>query len=262
MNQKDFDEQMKKDLYGRKQRIFIVIPAKNEEKTISDVIKGCRHVLPYANICVFDDGSTDTTSLISKSSGANDVISNPINLGKGATLRYAFWWLLCNRNISELNNDIIITMDSDGQHNPEDLPKLIEAMENEEEVVDLVVGARDTSDYPDYKKFGNKFLNIWGRVISGFNVIDSESGFRAFTVSFLKDVLRFSSSRRYAIEGEMNVIAGRVKDKVTRRGYNVKYVDIKTPYLRTGTKTIDGVMNAIGVTLCLTKIILTQRLSR
>lgn len=261
MEDEKLDEEMKRDLYNKRGKVIIVIPAKNEEKTIGNVVKGCRTVLPNSRICVFDDGSTDMTSVVAKSSGANDVVSNPINLGKGATLRYAFWWLLCNRDISEVNNDIIITMDSDGQHNPEDLSRFIKAFDDEEKPVDLVVGNRDKSDYPGYKEFGNKFLNIWSSVLSGFDVTDSESGFRAFTVSFLKDVLRYSSSRRYAIEGEMNIIAGRVKDKTTGKGYNIKYIDIETPYLRTGTKMVDGIMNAIGGLLCLSKIILTRKFS-
>ncbi|MGC9311009.1 MAG: glycosyltransferase family 2 protein, partial [Candidatus Aenigmatarchaeota archaeon] len=174
-----------------------VIPAYNEEKTIGEVIRRTkRHVRV---VIVVDDGSRDKTAQIARKSGAI-LIQNGENRGVGYTKR---------RGLSEAikrGADIIITLDADLQHRPEDIPRFVEKVE---EGYDLVLGTRDISKYPFIKKFGNFGLNILTNLISGtnFRLMDTESGYKAFSRSGAEKLdLR---AERYAIEAEIAYEAGK-----------------------------------------------------
>jgi len=218
-------------------RVIAVLPARNEEKTINEVV---RKVREYCDLVyVFDDGSTDRTKFVKR---VNGTISNPVNLGKGNTLRGAILWLFWNKILKE--NDIVILIDSDLQHPPECIPEILEFMKDN----DMVVGSRDLSNYPFRKRFGNWFLSKWCSLLAGAEIKDSESGFRAIHVQLLKDILKYSSSRRYAVEMEMNIIAGRL-------GYKVKFIPVSSSYIiGKGVTVKDGILNAIGGAVCYCKM--------
>jgi dolichol-phosphate mannosyltransferase len=217
-------------------KIIAIIPAKNEENTRGEVVKKARKFCDM--IYVFDDGSSDMTARVSNA----DVISNPCNLGKGTTLRSGMLWLFWNKILNE--DDVVIFLDADGQHPVESIPDLLEFMKDN----DMCVGWRYIRDYPTHKKFGNWFLSRWCSLLAGTNIKDSESGMRAIRTPLLRDILKYSSSRKYAVEMEMNIIAGRL-------GYKIKFVPIPSDYIKGKGVTIkDGLKNAIGGVVCYFKM--------
>jgi glycosyltransferase involved in cell wall biosynthesis len=218
-------------------KVIAVLPAKNEEKTINEVVN---NIKKYCNLVyVVDDGSIDRTRYVKS---ANHVLINPTNLGKGSSLKGIVLWLFWNDIIKE--DDVVIFCDSDGQHPVECIPELVEFAKDN----DMVVGARDLRPYPLRKRFGNWFLSKWCSLLAGTKIVDSESGFRAIHVSLLKDILKYSSSRRYAVEMEMNIIAGRL-------GYKVKFIPVSSSYIiKKGVTVKDGILNAIGGVVCYCKM--------
>ena len=111
-------------------KILVCVPAYNEEETISEIIGKSKK---YAHaVIVYDDGSTDNTYEIAKSAGAS-VIRNPENKGYGVAIRSLF------QAAKEQDADIMVTLDSDGQHNPDQIPDLIEPLR---QGFDVVIGSR------------------------------------------------------------------------------------------------------------------------
>ncbi len=153
--------------------ILAAIPAYNEEVAIGSVILRTKK---YADkVIVIDDGSTDATSTVAKMAGA-DVVHHDKNLGKGAALKSAF------RAAKELDADIFVCLDADGQHNPDEIPRLLDAIKNGD--ADMVIGSRflkDKNSVPVYRRIGQQVLNILTNSISHTKVTDSQSGFRAFS---------------------------------------------------------------------------------
>lgn len=213
--------------------VIAIIPAKNEEKYIGDVVNEAKKYCDY--VYVFDDGSTDKTKEKAKENGAN-VITNPVNLGLGQNLRHAFFWLLVSKKVTK--NDVIITLDGDGQHDAKYIPNFVDKIKKG---YDFVSGVRDLSSYPLYKKFGNLFLTLWCSLFSGFKINDSESGYRAFNFNVLKNVMKYSLAKGYGITSEFNIIAGYFH-------FNVGYVNIESHYIKgKGTKLKNGLINAIWI---------------
>lgn len=235
-------------------KIIVGIPAKNEEKTIGEVIKKVRKYTKF--IYVFDDGSIDKTRIIAERNKAS-VISNPCNLGKGSTLRYMIYYLMTNKIFNE--NDALIMVDADGQLDPKYIPKFVDMIEllNFTSLLKiapiLIVGERDLSKYPFSKKLGNYFLNKLSSLFSGLKIKDSESGYRLYNYEMALNLLKYSSSARYSIEIESNIICG-------RRGGKIFYIPVESSFIKgRGTKIKDGLMNALNGIICLGKIILEKR---
>ena len=173
--------------------IAAVIPAYNASATISGVVSGTRRHL--ARVLVVDDGSTDDTAEIAQRAGA-EVVSHPHNRGKGVALRTAF------QALTGLGLDAIVTLDADGQHNPDDIPRLVEAFRQEGS--DLVIGSRWTvfSEMSRLRRFGNRFSCSALAFFTGLRIPDSQSGFRLYSLPFLEST-RF---RGEAYELEMEAI--------------------------------------------------------
>ena len=159
-------------------KLGIIIPALNEEKkistTISKIPKKINHI-ENIRILVIDDGSTDNTSLMAKNSGA-DVIKHNKNKGVGVAFQTGLEWAL------EKRVDILVNIDADGQFNPDDIPTMIKPiLENE---TDVVVADRFKNgmpkDMPKGKYFGNKMMSFLISKLSGMELSDVSSGFRAF----------------------------------------------------------------------------------
>lgn len=150
----------------------VCIPAFNEEERIADVIKKS---LKFADkVIVCDDGSSDRTANVAESAGAI-VIKNKKNLGKGAALRLLFEY---SRNIG---SDITVTIDGDGQFDPDEIPKLIRPIL--EGNCDIVIGYRYDSevDMPSYRKAGNKILDKITNMAAELPFRDTQSGYRAYS---------------------------------------------------------------------------------
>jgi len=152
---------------------IVCIPAYNEEIKINDVVKKS---LPYADkVIVCDDGSTDDTAALAKKAGAV-VISHEKNQGYGATISTLFDY--CRKN----NAEIMVTLDGDGQHNPDQIPDLINVILKHN--VDVVIGSRslkDDKDLPSYRKTGIKVITSTINSATNLKVTDSQSGFRAYS---------------------------------------------------------------------------------
>ena len=114
-------------------RVIIIIPAMNEAASVGQVVRGVLRVLPDAAVLVVDDGSTDRTASEGEAAGAR-VVRLPYNLGIGGAVQTGFRYALAE------GFDVAIQVDGDGQHLPEEIPKLLRTMEAEN--ADLVVGSR------------------------------------------------------------------------------------------------------------------------
>jgi glycosyltransferase involved in cell wall biosynthesis len=156
-----------------KNRPFVVaaIPAYDEEKTIATVVLRAQRFVDKVVVC--DDGSKDMTVDIAKELGA-DVIQHKRNLGKGAALRSLF------EAGQKMDADIIVTLDADSQHNPEEIPKLLEPILRGE--ADMVIGCRFPFDgsVPAVRRWGNRVLNFFTNLSAG-KAKDTQSGFRAYS---------------------------------------------------------------------------------
>ena len=156
---------------------LVCIPAFNEEHFIGKVVKNC---LKYADqVVVCDDGSVDNTYEVADSAGAN-VIRHEKNFGKGKALQSLF------KFARHSNFDVIVTIDGDGQFLPDEIPKLVKKIESGES--DIVIGYRfdDTTEMPNYRKFGNKMLDKMANMVSELSVSDTQSGFRAYSKNIIK----------------------------------------------------------------------------
>ena len=182
-------------------KIVAVIPAYNEVATIRDVAMRTLAVLP--EVIVVDDGSSDGTRAALDGLPVT-VISNPANLGKGASLWRGFSVALAE------GADAVVTLDADAQHCPEDIPRLIAAWEANPGRV--IIGARlwDRGKVPPLRYFGNRFANFWVAWASGYPVQDSQSGFRVYPASLLRQVqVAHGPDARFAFESEILIEAGR-----------------------------------------------------
>ena len=153
-------------------KLTIGIPAYNEEKNIASVITKLQKIADQIIVC--DDGSSDNTAVIAKKLGANVVTHNK-NLGYGAAIRSIF---LKSR---ELDAEILVTFDADGQHRIEDIQAVIQPiLENKS---DIVIGSRflnNKSEIPRYRKIGIKTITKLTNSVTGKKITDSQSGFRAY----------------------------------------------------------------------------------
>jgi glycosyltransferase involved in cell wall biosynthesis len=148
------------------EQLTILIPAFNEAETIGDVLAQLHVLYPDAEMLVIDDGSKDETSQIAQASGAR-VVRHPYNKGNGASVK---------TGLRNATRDVVIIFDADGQHDAQDIQKLVDCIGE----YDLVVGARDESSQTDFgRRMYHHFLNGLASYLGGINVPDATSGFRA-----------------------------------------------------------------------------------
>jgi glycosyltransferase involved in cell wall biosynthesis len=195
--------------------IMVCIPAYNEEKNISQVIQNSKKFAK--EVIVYDDGSTDETSKVATECGAI-VIRNPKNKGYGKALSELFRYSL-QRNV-----DIMLTLDSDGQHDPDQIPSLIEPILKNE--ADVVLGSRFlkreiTKSIPSYRSLGIRAITKVARVASYDNITDSQSGFRAYNNNALSKLRLYEDGM--AISTEILLKAKDQDLKVTEVPITIKY---------------------------------------
>ncbi|MGD7033818.1 glycosyltransferase family 2 protein [Methylotuvimicrobium buryatense] len=147
--------------------ISVVLPAKNEAHNITRVLRRLKHLLPHAEIIVVNDGSTDNTAKLAAKAGAK-VISHPYSQGNGASIK---------TGARNAGGDILVFMDADGQHDPEDIPALLAKLDAG---YDMAVGARHVRTHASWlRRFANAFYNKLASVMTGYRIEDLTSGFRA-----------------------------------------------------------------------------------
>lgn len=216
-----------------KTRISIVLPAKNEAEGLKTFLPELRAIKPDAEILVVNDGSEDDTVEICQQNNVK-VVSHPYSMGNGAAIKTGA------RNAS---GDVLVFMDADGQHRPEDIPQLLEGIE---EGYDLVVGARSRESQASLGRLcANTFYNWFATKMVGRKVQDLTSGFRAVDAKKFKEFLHLlPNGFSYPTTSTMAFF---------RSGYGVKYIPIKTNE-RIGTSHINVMKDGVRFLLILFKI--------
>ncbi len=162
-------------------KLTIGIPAYNEEKNISNIIKKLKKITD--NIIVCDDGSDDSTGKIAREMGVL-VVRHEKNLGYGAAIRSIFL------KAREQKAESLITLDSDGQHRIEDIQTVLEPIKNGQ--ADLVIGSRfldnDGKNVPAYRKIGIKMLTKLANTSLKQSITDSQSGFRGYGKRVIEEI--------------------------------------------------------------------------
>ncbi len=174
------------------EKIFICIPVYNEGKVVSDVVRSL-FLLEYRSVIIVDDGSSDDTYAEAKKSGAL-VLRHLINRGKGAAIKTAI------EASKILGADIIVTMDGDGQHNPEDIEKMINSIRLGNDVV-LGTRLRSTKKMPWHKVLANGVGNFFTMLLYGLWVTDSQSGFRVYSKKAISKIN--TRTDRYEYDSEV-----------------------------------------------------------
>ncbi|RLI23522.1 glycosyltransferase family 2 protein [Candidatus Bathyarchaeota archaeon] len=200
-----------------KDKPFIVacIPAYNEEESIAKVLVKTMKYVDKVIVC--DDGSTDLTSEIAKTMGA-EVIRHERNLGYGAALASLF------REARNMNVDVMVTLDADGQHDPDDIPKLVKPILDGE--ADIVIGSRfltkdDSANIPAYRRLGIKAITKMTRMFAYTKITDAQSGFRAYG----RKAIAVIQPSEYGMGASTEIL-----QKASRHGLKVKELPIKTVY--------------------------------
>jgi len=173
-------------------KVCVLIPTYNNAGTLNTVIRG---VLKFTHqIIVVNDGSTDSSVEIVKQYPEIELVTYAENQGKGYALRKGF-----DRAVA-LGYDYAITIDSDGQHYPDDLPLFLEELEQHPAAI--IIGARnmDQASVPGKSSFGNKFSNFWFKVETGIAMQDTQSGFRLYPVQVLKTISFVTKKYEFEIE--------------------------------------------------------------
>jgi len=213
-------------------RILVCIPAFNEAKRIVEIINKSKK---YADgVVVYDDGSTDDTYQLATAAGAT-VIKSPKNTGYGTAIRALF------QAAREQNADIMITLDSDGQHNPDHIPRLVEPLVTQN--FDVVIGSRylskdDKEKVPRFRSLGIKTITKLTQSASYSGLTDSQSGFRAYNKNALTKINLFEDGM--AVSTEI-LLRAREKNLLATE------VPITVDYESDDTSTHNPITHGIGV---------------
>jgi glycosyltransferase involved in cell wall biosynthesis len=213
-------------------KICALIPAYNEAGTIASVVAGARQYT--AMVAVVDDGSTDGTAEAAEAAGAV-CLRHRRNEGKGAAVRTGMHYLL-ERDFSH-----VLFLDGDGQHNPEDIPLLIQSARSTG--AGIVIGARsfDRARMPVERYYSNRMGSRVASWLAGQEVLDSQSGFRLIRVDQLRRL--HLKARRYEIEMEILI-------KMSRAGCRIEHVPVQTIYHDGGPTKMKPVRDTLRICLC------------
>jgi glycosyltransferase involved in cell wall biosynthesis len=224
-----------------KPRVLVCIPAYNESNTIGDIVIKAKK---YATeIVVYDDGSTDNTYDIAKAAGADNVIRNPRNSGYGVAIRTLF------QAARERNADVMVTLDSDGQHNPDQIPDVIKPIIDEG--FEIVVGSRflnlkDTQRVPKYRSLGIKTITRLNQSASYNNITDSQNGFRAYSKNALLKLNLFENGMPVSSEILINA---------KRNNLSVKEVPITVSYSVQRSSSQNPVLHGADLVITLVQFV-------
>lgn len=200
-------------------RCIAIIPCYNEEVTIGSVIlKAKKHV---DEVLVIDDGSSDDTVKIAKDAGAV-VISHNKNLGKSAVIKTGFRYALAN------GFDFVVTIDGDGQHDPDQIPTVLDNVKNNGH--DISIGCRFGSDteMPNWRRVGKRVLDYATSFGSGGHVTDSQCGFRAFNRKAVNGLYSKLNGDAFTVESEQLIKAHELGLAVGNSKISCKYKDLDT----------------------------------
>ncbi|CBL46674.1 Predicted glycosyl transferase, family 2 [gamma proteobacterium HdN1] len=186
--------------------LSVVLPAKNESRAVGQTVQAIAHAWPDAEIIVVNDGSSDATAAVAQAAGAR-VVNHPYSKGNGAAVK---------SGARAATGDVLVFMDADGQHNPADIQRLLERMD---QGYDMVVGARKKGSQASLGRgLANGFYNWLASWMTGHRVEDLTSGFRAVRASKFREFLYLlPNGFSYPTTSTMAFF---------RAGYSVAYVPI------------------------------------
>ncbi len=197
-------------------RTLVVIPCKNLESEVGEVVRGVLGLDLGLDVVVINDGSTDGTSAAAEAAGAH-VLEHKINLGKGAALKTGFEYAVAK------GYDAVVTMDGDGQHDPSAIPDFLDALETSD--ADIIVGTRmhAVGEMPKLRIWTNRTTSRIVSLITRQDIPDSQSGYRLIKIRVLRDIVTSFVTTRYDTESELLI-------RAARRGYRTAAVAITSIY--------------------------------
>lgn len=216
-------------------KIIAVIPVFNEEKTLGSILK---RIAAQADLLVcVNDGSKDRSASILRDFGRKRknffVVDLPENRGMAGALKQGLLFVLYLAQKGRIkDSDIVVTIDADGQHQPEYIARIIPYMIRQK--ADIILTRRDFSVYPLYKVWGNRFLTWTNSILAGFKYEDVESGLRFLKVFTLPGILKYYTGVKYSCAQEIALISARSGYKIDNRFL------VKIAYYRAGTTLGDG----------------------
>jgi len=214
-------------------KISVIIPAYNEASTIGAIVLKIKSLHPDVEIIVVNDGSVDDTAAIAKDAGAH-VYSHPYNIGNGAAIK---------SGIRIAGGDILVFMDGDNQHNPEDIAKLLRYIPD----YDMVVGSRSNGDQASLgRTFGNTAYNWLASYVAKFYIPDLTSGFRAIKADIARNFL-YLLPNTYSYPSTLTL-------GVLRSGRSVKYMPINVLKRTTGKSEISPFKDGVRFLMIIIKI--------
>lgn len=197
-----------------------IIPAYNESESIGKIVSETSKYV--CSVIVVDDGSSDNTAEVAASMNAR-VVRNRYNNGKGAAIKRGLIECL------KYNPDIVITLDGDGQHDPAEIPKLLDPIENEE--ADIVIGSRYgrsnlSLEIPRYRRIGLSFIDFMNRNLVNSRIKDTQSGFRVYTKNVLTIMSQYSSTG-FGVETEQLATADLYGLRIVEVPITIRYKGLK-----------------------------------
>ncbi len=220
-------------------RKIALLPVFNEATTLVSVLAPISSEVDL--MVVVDDGSTDSSFELAtkwaEGRPAAAVLRLPQNRGMSSALREGFLHIEKRLAARDLDpEDILLTLDADGQHDWRAVGSLCEYVQKHG--FDVVLTRRDFKLYPVHKRLGNRLMTLWGRVWSGFRYRDIESGFRAMRLKVIPELLDYYTGYRYSCAQEIAVLTARLGFKVDN-GFKTTI-----QYYRSQTSMRDVLINA------------------
>jgi glycosyltransferase involved in cell wall biosynthesis len=208
-------EPLSSEQVQHKLKIIAAIPCFNEERCIGSVLLKTKKFV--SSVVVIDDGSSDATADVAAEAGAT-VCQHGRNRGYGAAVRSAL------SKGRELEADVLVILDGDGQHDPREIPRLIKPLLDGE--ADIVIGSRflqKGKQPPFYRRLGQRVLNAVTNVGSGQKISDSQSGFRAYSAKALEQLNLAENGM--SVSSEMQFAISKAGLKVAEVPIDVSYTD-------------------------------------
>ena len=218
-------------------KISVIIPAFNEEQIIGKVVAEVSAILESCNlnyeVIVIDDGSGDNTAHEASKAGAQ-VFQHPYNIGNGAAIK---------SGIRAAQGDIFVFMDGDGQHDPNDIIRLLEHIPE----YDMVVGARSFDSQATFgRALGNKAFNWFASYVAKFRIPDLTSGFRAIKADIARSFL-YLLPNTYSYPTTITL-------GVLRSGNSIKYLPIQMQKRQTGSSQVKIIRDGVRFFMIITRI--------
>jgi len=216
-------------------KTIVLLPIFNEAYTLADIVKRVRRQADLL-VCV-NDASQDASLKILRSlaHGRRDlyIVDLPQNRGMAGALKAGFHFILALQAKGQVGeDDVVVMLDADGQHEPEHIPGALEHMRRGG--FDMVLLKRDISIYPRYKHWGNWFLSLVNSILAGHRYHDVECGYRFLKVRFLPGILRYYAGVHYSCAQEIAFLSARQGLKVDNT------YPIRIPFYRQGASFQDG----------------------